>query len=120
MKRKAFAWLVALTLVIGAAAAGPCWASTIVPEGVDDAWHDHPVAVAFKAGGQAVATQYKLGSETAWREGDSLTVSAEGVTSLVYLSSNEVGVVLPVTDASFPAEVLGHPGLMLVEFWDPG
>jgi len=117
---KAFARLVALTLVIVVAAAGPCWASPIVPDGVDDAWHDHPVAVTFKAGAQAVVAQYKLGGEAAWRQGDSLTVSAEGVTSLVYLSSNEVGAVLPVTDASFPAEVLGHPGLVLVELWDPG
>jgi len=74
MKREACAWLVALTLVIGAAVAAPCWASTIVPE---------------------------------------------GVASLVHLSSNEVGAVLPVTDATFEVEVLEHPGLVMAELWAP-
>ena len=120
MNGKAFARLVALTLLIGAAAATPCWAATIVPTGVDDAWHNQSVTATFTAGGQAVVTEFKLGGETAWRKGDSLTISAEGVTPLVYLSSNEVGSVLPVTDATFEAEVLRHPGLVLAEFWAPG
>ena len=120
MHGKAFAWLVALALVIVAASAGPCWASTIAPQGADDAWHNQPVTVTFMAGGQAVTTQYKLGSDASWRQAESLTVSDEGVTSLVYLSSNDVGSVLPVTDATFDSEVIGHPGLVVAEFWDPG
>lgn len=74
MKRTLFAWLVALTLTVGVAAAGPSWASTIAPD---------------------------------------------GFTSLVYLSSSGDGTVLPVTDATFQAEVLSHPGLVLAEFWAP-
>ena len=74
MHRKAFVRLVALTLVLGAVAAGPCWAATIIPV---------------------------------------------GVTSLVHLSSAEAGTVLPVTDATFQAEVVKHPGLVLAEFWAP-
>jgi hypothetical protein len=74
MKRTLFAWLVALALTVGVAAAGPCWASTVVPE---------------------------------------------VVTLPVYLSSSEAGTVMPVTDATFQAEVLRHPGLVLAEFWAP-
>ena len=74
MKRTLFAWLVALTLTAGVAAAGPSWAATVIPA---------------------------------------------GIISPVYLSSSEAGTVLPVTDATFQAEVLRHPGLVLAEFWAP-
>ncbi len=120
MNGKAFAWLVTLTLVIVAAAAGPCWASTIVPHGVDDAWHNQPVKVTFIADGQKVTTKYRLAGDAPWREGDQVTLSAEGVNSLDYLSSTKVGTVMPVTDATFDSKVLQHHGLVLVEFWEPG
>lgn len=120
MKGKACASLVALTLVIAAAAAGPCWASKIVPKGVDDAWHKRPVKVTFMTNGRKVATRYKLAGDVAWRKGNHVTISAEGVNSLKYLSATKVGGVIAVTDATFPSEVLQRHGLVLVEFWEPG
>ena len=119
MRGRKFASVVGLTVLLSVAAAGPASASTIVPEGVDDAWHNQPVMVTFKVNGQPVVTQYRLNTDAYWHEGDSLAVSAEGVTSLAYLSTDQAGTVLPVKDSTFTAEVLQHPGLVMAEFWAP-
>jgi hypothetical protein len=119
MNCRTLARLMTLTLLISVATAAPCWAASIVPDGVDDAWHNQPVTVTFKADGQAVVNKYRLGGETVWRQGDHVTITAEGVTSLYFLSSTVIGGVLPITDATFETAVLRHPGLVLAEFWAP-
>jgi hypothetical protein len=113
-------WSFVLLALVVAVSAGPAWATTIVPGGVDDAWHNHPVEVTFQDGVAPVVTQFRLGAEAYWRQGESLTISDEGITSLTYLSSHEAGAVLPVTDATFASEVLWYPRLVVTEFWDPG